>query len=832
MVSTPYTLTSDWSVTNACVALASCDMLLSNAAATDIRWARAGDVAAPTLEPHQAHILRPGRSVTVQLDAGEAIWMAGSPKGRAVVDSFALITPDIVASQATAANRGELSNMTPGADGEEVRADGLSYVWSAGADAIPDLPGLLPLHSVALEHFGAIGDGEADDTAAWEAANDYLEDLGGGIIEGVLNRTYALRETTIASGVIFRGAGPAASVLKVHPDTTMGADWMRNRDVTTTASSRDARDLGFEHCTIDGTNLPFARWLSRASGAPVTDPLEDYRPGSGALGAGITGVSLTATVTSGQVTGITINSGGSGWNAHPTHPYQADTVNLYFEGGGGRGAEAVAAISGGTLTGVTVVDGGYGYSGTPTVFPMGGYADVSLLTTTAVDRRNPDFNLVGSGVSLTKVVAPRVEDVVFKNFHCRALADAGCLRGTYRQLRFEGCGKNDGPYHCIWVQSYGDPQSPPVSYAPSEDVLVEDVTVIDAERSAMAFMPARGGVIRRLYASGCGESTIFINDNVCHDGGQVLIDSCTLKDNTLTDIASQLIEMDARNVTIRNCRFEGSSNKALVTTGAQNLTVENTTFLNNNTGRTVNNDYRVPFGPFSERYNYNIGTQPICGRGINLRNDAVISAGTSSSGGSNNVSFTHNTFIETRSGHPSHIFRQARNQTLDAAGDFRVIQNDLRQIPGTMDLWDSGVANVFQNVMPLHITGNLGHPSEAVVNIKHSLTATGTFEIRPGFRPSAVRVYAHTAAVNDLSTALGEFSWTRDGGRNDFTWSFTTDAAGITKTWFYESDVVRIVNSASTQRCRIEFNAWLEDGFRLNAVLLEENCTLRFVCHP
>ena len=835
MVSTPYTLTPAWTPTNSHPAVDICEMLVSNTASTDIRWARTPAETQPALEPRKAHLLRPGRSQVVRCDVGETLWLAGSPKGRAVIDVFELDlepgggTPD---PGPMTASRGTLSGMEPGQDGDEIRAGGIGYIWATGATAIPDLPGLLPVAPVMLEHFGAKGDGVSKDTAAWNAAMDYLESQGGGVLLGGLGKTYCLTETTIASGVIFQGQGEGVTTLKVHPDTTLGEVWLGNRDINKTGPDRDARDIAIVNCTLDGTDLPFSRWLAQADGTPVTDPEEDYRPGSGALGAGISGVSLAATVVGNQITDVVINNGGSGWNSHPTHPYQADTVNLYFEGGSGRGAQAVATIENGTLSSVIVQDGGYGYSGTPVVWPMGGYADVSLLATPEVDRRNPDFEAVGSGLSFSKVVSPRVENVVFRNFHCRALADGGCLRGVYRNLRFENCGKSDGAYHCIWVQSYGNPENPLASYAPSDGTLVEDVTVIDAERSAIAFMPAKGGTLRRLYASGCGESTVFINSRVCYNGGQALIEDCVLKDNVLTDIASQLIESDARNVTVRNCLLEGASNKALVATGSHNYIIENCTFRNNNTGLTTTGNYRLPFGPFSERFNYNQGSVPVCGTGINIRTEAVISVGTSSAGGCDNVRFEGNTFIKTRPGYPSHIFRQARAGGSNQSGDLTVRGNDLRNIPAGMGLWDMTIGNVFKPTMPLHIAYNLGHASEAPVNIDQVLTGTGPFEIRPGFRPKSVRVFAHTNQVNDLSTALGEFSWRRSGVRNDFTWAFTTDAAGTTKTWFYDSDIVRLVNAAAAQVCRVEFVSWMEDGFRLNTVLLEETCTLRFVCCP
>jgi hypothetical protein len=70
------------------------------------------------------------------------------------------------------------------------------------------------------------------------------------------------------------------------------------------------------------------------------------------------GVAATATVTSGFVTAVTVNSGGSGYVAAPV---------VKLSGGGGAGATAAATVSGGVVTGVTVTAPGSGYTSAPTV---------------------------------------------------------------------------------------------------------------------------------------------------------------------------------------------------------------------------------------------------------------------------------------------------------------------------------------------------------------------------------------------------------------------------------------------------------------------------------
>jgi hypothetical protein len=49
-------------------------------------------------------------------------------------------------------------------------AGGIAYKWQSGATAISDLAGLVPVEPISILHFGAVGDGVADDSAAINAA--------------------------------------------------------------------------------------------------------------------------------------------------------------------------------------------------------------------------------------------------------------------------------------------------------------------------------------------------------------------------------------------------------------------------------------------------------------------------------------------------------------------------------------------------------------------------------------------------------------------------------------------------------------------------------------
>ena len=81
------------------------------------------------------------------------------------------------------------------------------------------------------------------------------------------------------------------------------------------------------------------------------------------------GAAATATVSGGEVTAITITSGGTGYTSAPT---------ISITGGGGTGATATATVSGGEVTAIIITSGGTGYTSAPTISITGGTGAVNL----------------------------------------------------------------------------------------------------------------------------------------------------------------------------------------------------------------------------------------------------------------------------------------------------------------------------------------------------------------------------------------------------------------------------------------------------------------------
>jgi len=70
------------------------------------------------------------------------------------------------------------------------------------------------------------------------------------------------------------------------------------------------------------------------------------------------GGQVTATITTGSVTALSITTPGTGYTTAP---------NIVISGGGGSGATATCAVTAGAITSVTLTSGGSGYTSAPTV---------------------------------------------------------------------------------------------------------------------------------------------------------------------------------------------------------------------------------------------------------------------------------------------------------------------------------------------------------------------------------------------------------------------------------------------------------------------------------
>jgi len=121
-----------------------------------------------------------------------------------------------------------------------------------------------------------------------------------------------------------------------------------------------------QHSTIQDVSIYNAQNVFREEGG-ADNSIEDVSV-LGFAGVGVeffgsdatcgTGATATAALTSGMVSSIDVDTGGT---------YYATPPTVIISGGGGTGATATATVVGGAVTAITMTDEGTGYTSTPTV---------------------------------------------------------------------------------------------------------------------------------------------------------------------------------------------------------------------------------------------------------------------------------------------------------------------------------------------------------------------------------------------------------------------------------------------------------------------------------
>jgi hypothetical protein len=142
-------------------------------------------------------------------------------------------------------------------------------------------------------------------------------------------------------------------------------------DLDKAQSDINAMDVYMKRAVVAMNNTVESKLLSAFASAGVA--LAAPPAGSGAQ--------LTAVISGGAVTSVTINAGGSGYTTAPV---------IQFVGGTGNGATATCTVSGGAINSVTVTAGGSNYTVAPYIVLTSSNA-VTLTTSTGTTVNNTDI---------------------------------------------------------------------------------------------------------------------------------------------------------------------------------------------------------------------------------------------------------------------------------------------------------------------------------------------------------------------------------------------------------------------------------------------------------
>lgn len=565
------------------------------------------------------------------------------------------------------------------------------------------LPTSIPSAAVAstsysITAFGAVGNDSTDNTVAIQAALD----AGAGLDVIIPPGTFRHGRLFIPSNTRIIGTGgtlkPIASISTTQPV-------FQPYDISSVDNARLARDIWIINVKIDGSLRIGATWLSKLDGTVIADPLNDYLPG-GALTqtpavSAITQATFTASFSGGAVTSVAVNTGGANYGAGT---YTATEVQLRFTGGGGYGATGYAVRTGGAITSVVIINGGWNYTSAPTVVTLGGYNDISRLVQPAIDRRNPNYVDSSTLLYMAKVDGGGITDCEFTNYPYMCIVDAGCRDFKIENNVFVNVGKGDGTFPAVWVQSFGNPDIPPVSFQNTQNAQVKGNTFRNIKRLAVLFAPTRGGLCNDNFIENAFESGIFVPQNACQNGGQIVIANNEINNILVSDIVAHGIELNsgARSIKIRSNRIFNATGGAVIFNG-----VTDCEFITNTAVNCGGTTSTLPYGPFSERYAFNVGTAPIAG---NNMIEPVMDIGYAGGFASQRIRIEDNTFVENRAvGELRTFIRQYRAGAAPSplCRATRIVGNFVSMIAG-VTTYDATLTPVFASADELTMHSNTG----------------------------------------------------------------------------------------------------------------------------
>ena len=595
-----------------------------------------------------------------------------------------------------------------------------------------------------------VTDGVTDNAAVIQTALDSLAGTGGTVLlpPGRIRFDTAL---LLQDHVCLAGAGRDLTVL-VEGTGLGSGDAMYNVNYSLVDGSLGAPGIIIRDLTIDGALREPPKWLSKADGTPVTDPEADYLPG-GCL-APASQALLNLEVSNGQVSAVTILSGGSGY----------DFLPAVWVSGDGYGARIGVTISGGAVATAFIQDSGTGYTAAAAVVAGGG-ADPAVALY-AADRRNSAYAVLPKTVTFVKAYNPRIENVGFYRSGGNAITDAGCNRLIVRDCHFEEGGQSDFVGSCIWTGGYGsNPQTEPY-YRNSSDLTFEGNSVKDWKRSIATISSIRP-VFSNNVIDGWGESCFFVTDKAVSP----MIRGNRARRGKATDIL---------------CAFvEGVNDTSVIGNHVEDCDGRNVTIADHGGSRVIGNCFvapqnrvrSAPFGPFSERVGYSQGSQPIAGSQFPLLvSSAIVLSDQDSSPLNAPKSFimSDNRFSHDGGGSFAYALDFSRG-ALNAIGDVILTGNDITDAPG-MGLFNAAnaamaldpAAQFIVENNPGQTGGNDPLPSAGMINGEDTLSAApnGSFE-------------------------RGDYGWTKGSG-----WSIENDPANAkTGNWVARNADLAVTSS-------------------------------------
>lgn len=736
-----------------------------------------------------------------------------------------------------------VTRYTVGSDPSYVEpGDGHVLTWSDVDNAyVPSAPTVVT-GQINANDYGVVGSGSTDDTAALQAwINATAAAKGLGFLPQGIYR-YTTLTIPQGDGFTLRGSGCGGTILRLAP----GKNWNTTPAITTQTTGapvRGTKNLLIENITFDGnaSNRPdVPRWLQTPAGVEITDPEADYFANGGKINDPAHAADTDAVAAS--------QSRGSAGNlALTSSPYTPSSVRKITITSAGNDSARTFTVTGTDYNDAALVSqvtgANAGTATTSVVFKTvtqiavdgatastvtAGIAAFDIFGVVAEGRRNPDYTNTFPLLALYLTENTTVRNCRFINHKGFGIAEGGgrdvVIEGNY----FEDIGKNDGPYMAIWTQSFGTPGGGAGTYQDSENIQIRNNVARDLERGFCLFAATKGGKVVGNDIDTVGEFGLYLPSNLHYSGGATELAHNTIRHVRVTDIAASGIECEHPiDLSMHHNVIEDTDQYAAIITGARRTQVSENRLTDCYT------THALPYGPFSERYAFNVGQTPIAGNTLAVADGAYFSIGTLSAIGCDKLTIDRNMIRETRGTYPS-VFKQNKTGG-DSLASGCVIEANVLDVPAAMTFLNKSVAAVWAANMPLSIRHNRGHASEAPVVVSKQFAAgeTGGYALSCGFRPRLVRVYAAANNATIGQQSQGEFSWNRAATRNDFALrSASVSGTGQQVAIDASTQVAKMTDGSGTITFLVGFSAWTEEGCNLSVTTCTNITNVRFVCEP
>lgn len=567
---------------------------------------------------------------------------------------------------------------------------------------------------------------------------------------------------------------------------------------TETSNVRQAFDIVLRNLTIDGVGRTYPEWLENPlTSAVITDPATDYTS-PGVLNAGLYPGGINDVVAANRRNGAAVTTNGYLVNIRNcTRPL---IENCRFLNHGSFGVGVIGCIYGEVRKNYFKNIGRISYQ-SPAII-CSDYGSAWIITN--ITKANPAVITVAAGTTtLFNSATVRLRSNTWGSFPSSFTAttvSASTITSDVNSSAFSGNFLYNGRQLLTTD-----------SYIPSLNNIVEDNFFIDLNRIAIQ-VGGENNVVRSNTIRNGKEGGIFLSRCI---GG--LITNNSIENITMSDIVANGIEANyATDCDIHNNRISRVVGNGISVIGMFRSDIDDNRIQ---TPALTGPSTVYPYGPFSERYDFNVGSAIIAGTTVDsytMTPLALTSVNTMSVSGNirNNTivddriaALTDNGLFLTKSGTAGDESVESLTISGNDFSRYNPVINRANMIDWTSNVINPQTVYIYDNKRTITESPLATYPV-------HAAAATGTFTTSVGFPPRLLKVTAwDTNNTYPASYSMCTIAKTYEAQTNTAAkviaqaWNGSTDRVATVNT-----EMIRLMDQTGATTVSVDFSAWTEKG--------------------